>query len=138
MGRIQAEGLPAQLAGVPLARVLTSPYARCRQTVDPLAAARGLAIEDLGALGEGRAGDQVLALLPELAPAGAALCSHGDVIRAIVRALVAQGLADPRTARWAKGSTWLLELESSKLVAARYLGPPVPGRERRRPRASNG
>jgi phosphohistidine phosphatase SixA len=124
-GWAQAKGLVEQLAEVPLARVLSSPYARCRQTVEPIAAARGLAVEDLEALIEGHPAAEVLALLPELAPAGAALCSHGDVIGDLVRLLVERGLVDRKTARWTKGSTWLLELDGSKLTSARYLPPPA-------------
>lgn len=41
-GREQAEKVVARLAELPLASVVTSPMTRCRQTVAPLAAARGL------------------------------------------------------------------------------------------------
>jgi 8-oxo-dGTP diphosphatase len=117
--------LVEQLAGFPLARVLSSPYLRCRQTVEPLAAARGLPVEEVDWLVEGRSAAEVLARLPELPPAGAALSSHGDVIGAIVEVLVRQGLVDRDGARWAKGSTWLLELDGSELTSARYLPPPA-------------
>ena len=123
-GWAQAKGLVELLAEVPLARVLSSPYVRCRQTVEPLAASRGLPVEDLEALAEGHSAAEVLALLPDLEAAGAALCSHGDVIGAVVGVLIERGLADRATARWAKGSTWLLGLEAGKLTSARYLPPP--------------
>lgn len=42
-GRAQAENLVSRLAGVPLAAVVTSPLLRCRQTVEPVLAERGLA-----------------------------------------------------------------------------------------------
>ncbi|MFD2417168.1 histidine phosphatase family protein [Amycolatopsis pigmentata] len=47
-GRKQAEALCRRLAGVPLAEVVCSPLERCRQTVAPLLAERGLTgtIED--------------------------------------------------------------------------------------------
>jgi len=120
-GRAQAAGLVGQLAAVPLERVLSSPYLRCRQTVEPLAAARGLAVADLEALAEGHSARDVLELLPDLDPGGAALCSHGDVIGAVVRELVGLGLVRPADARYSKGSTWLLELEGSRVTSARYL-----------------
>ncbi|WP_410670223.1 histidine phosphatase family protein [Amycolatopsis sp. cmx-4-68] len=41
-GRAQAENLVARLDGVPLAGLVVSPMLRCKQTVGPLAAARGL------------------------------------------------------------------------------------------------
>jgi phosphohistidine phosphatase SixA len=125
LGSAQAKGVVEQLAEVSLARVLSSPYVRCRQTVEPLAAARGLPVEDLEALAEGHSAAEVLALLPELAPAGAALCSHGDVIGDVVGVLVELGLVQRDGARWAKGSTWLLELDGPRLTSARYLAPPA-------------
>ena len=125
-GRAQARGLVAQLKNLPLTRVISSPYLRCRQTVEPLAEARGLRVEDLDALAEGHSAGEVLRLLPELAPAGAALCSHGDVIGMLIEDLVDQGLVRPEEARFQKGSTWLLELSGKKLVSARYL-PPAAG-----------
>ncbi|GAA2831273.1 histidine phosphatase family protein [Kitasatospora paracochleata] len=39
-GRAQAEELPGRLAGIPLAQVVSSPLERCRQTLEPLLAAR--------------------------------------------------------------------------------------------------
>ncbi|WP_354643383.1 histidine phosphatase family protein [Kitasatospora camelliae] len=39
-GRAQAAELPARLAGIPIAQVVSSPLERCRQTVEPLLAAR--------------------------------------------------------------------------------------------------
>jgi probable phosphomutase (TIGR03848 family) len=41
-GRAQAEKLVERLDGVPLAELVVSPMLRCKQTVGPLAAARGL------------------------------------------------------------------------------------------------
>ncbi|MFE2158339.1 histidine phosphatase family protein [Streptomyces lydicus] len=44
-GAAQSAALPARLAGVPLAAVVSSPLQRCRETVEPLLAARpGLAL----------------------------------------------------------------------------------------------
>src|SRR6478609_4395726 len=39
-GRAQAAALPERLAGLPIARLVSSPLERCRQTLEPLAAAR--------------------------------------------------------------------------------------------------
>jgi broad specificity phosphatase PhoE len=126
-GLAQAAGLIPQLEEVGIARVLSSPFIRCRQTVEPLAAARGLPVEDLEALAEDHPPEEVMRLLPELAPSGAALCSHGDVIAGVVDSLVAAGLVTPARARCPKGSTWLLELEGGRVVSARYLPPPETG-----------
>src|SRR6266511_1008153 len=52
-GRKQAEGLVSLLAEYPIDRIASSPYLRCTQTVDPLAASRGLAVEERDELAEG-------------------------------------------------------------------------------------
>jgi 8-oxo-dGTP diphosphatase len=123
-GLAQAAGLVRQLEAVELARVLSSPFTRCRQTVEPLASARTLTVEDLEALAEGHSAEELLRLLPELAPVGAALCSHGDVIAGVIDSLVEAGLVTPGRARYPKGSTWLLNLDGGRVVSARYLAPP--------------
>lgn len=61
-------------------RVLSSPYRRCIQTVEPLAAALGVPVETDERLAEG-AGSAGLALLEE---DGVVACTHGDVITELV------------------------------------------------------
>jgi len=56
-GRKQAEALVARFAGVPLAELVVSPMLRCKQTVTPLAADRGLAKTVEPALSEVDYGD---------------------------------------------------------------------------------
>jgi hypothetical protein len=53
------------------------------------------------------------------------MCSHGDVIPAVVLALAEHGveLHDPPV--WKKGSTWVLERDGGLFTAARSLGLPV-------------
>ncbi|MDQ6692263.1 MAG: histidine phosphatase family protein [Candidatus Dormibacteraeota bacterium] len=123
-GQRQAERLVGQLAAVRIGRVLTSPYVRCRQTVEPLASARGLKVEDSEPLAEGGSGVVVLGLMAELAGAGAALCSHGDVIGTVLQELVRRGLLDLSELRASKGSTWLVEFNGSEPRRATYLAAP--------------
>ena len=138
-GRTQAGALVDRLAAVPLAGIVCSPLTRCRQTVAPLAAARGLEpvtddrlsevdygewtgreLKTLGKeplwtvvqqhpsaavfpAGEGLAGVQARAVAAVrahdarvTAAHGAAavwlLCSHGDVIKAILADALGQHL----------------------------------------------
>ncbi|MGW2816204.1 histidine phosphatase family protein [Streptomyces sp. NPDC001415] len=57
-GRAQAAALPARLASVPLAAVVTSPLERCRETVQPLLDARpGLPLHPEDLIGECHYGD---------------------------------------------------------------------------------
>jgi phosphohistidine phosphatase SixA len=83
-GRGQAAALVDLLAGRPLARVLTSPYLRCVQTVEPLAQARALPLEYRHELGDDARADEALALMRELGGEPASLCSHGDLIRELL------------------------------------------------------
>ncbi|MBW5421932.1 MSMEG_4193 family putative phosphomutase [Streptomyces sp. BG9H] len=67
-GAAQAAALPARLADVPLAEVVTSPLQRCRETVAPLLAARpGLHAHTEDRIGECDYGDWSNRKLAELA-----------------------------------------------------------------------
>jgi phosphohistidine phosphatase SixA len=81
-GRRQSEKLVEQLADAPLARILSSPYVRCVQTVEPLAGARGLPIETLEELGE--VADPRAAVGALTAADGAAVCVHGDLVEELL------------------------------------------------------
>jgi|SRR3954468_1493630 probable phosphoglycerate mutase len=56
-GRAQAEALVARFEGVRLSAIYSSPLERCRQTVEPLSAARRIAIRTDDAFLEMEAGD---------------------------------------------------------------------------------
>jgi 8-oxo-dGTP diphosphatase len=79
-GRSQAEGLVHTLARWKVERVLTSPYVRCVQTVEPLAERLGLPIEERGELAEGAGRDAAMALVDEVDGTSAVLCTHGDIV----------------------------------------------------------
>jgi probable phosphomutase (TIGR03848 family) len=67
-GAAQAAALPARLEGVPLAEVVTSPLQRCRETVQPLLAARpGLRVHTEDGINECDYGDWTGRKLDELA-----------------------------------------------------------------------
>jgi 8-oxo-dGTP diphosphatase len=104
-GEAQAEALVQLLAGFDVVGVLSSPYLRCSQTVAPLAAARGLAVEPRDDLAEG-AGPAGVALVRNLLPADGAtvLCTHGDVVEEVLDALGVRRGAGTR-----KGATWVLD-----------------------------
>jgi 8-oxo-(d)GTP phosphatase len=98
-GRRQAAALPGLLAAYPVARVLTSPYTRCIQTVEPLAQRLGVEMEQLAELGEGTPVASVRDLLVSLDGETVAACTHGDII--------AELIGPSREAR--KGSVWVLD-----------------------------
>ena len=124
-GRQQAEALVIQLKRYDVERVLTSPYLRCVQTVEPLAAALGLDIEVTEALGEGCSSD-ALALVRSLGcEPTVVLSTHGDIVPDVLEALsVEDGLALPRHPQWSKGSTWVLSGHDGRFTSGEYLSPP--------------
>ncbi|GGI08895.1 SixA phosphatase family protein [Egicoccus halophilus] len=125
-GRRQAVGIVEQYADLPVRRILTSPYTRCVESVEPLAAARGVEVERDDALAEGVPLDVVHRLFAQAGP-DAVLCSHGDVIGMVVRDLHDRGVdvGGPDGLRWAKGSTWLLAgADPRRPASVRYLPPP--------------
>ena len=75
-GRRQAEEIAAALRSLTIRRIVSSPYARCIETVEPLADELGLEVELDDRLAEG-AGDAAAGLLEEKAVVA---CTHGDVV----------------------------------------------------------
>lgn len=123
-GRVQAERLVDTLEGYAVERILSSEYDRCVQTVEPLAQRRALAVEPHPALVEGAGLDLLHRLLRQLAGQDVALCSHSDVIGALVHDLGQRGVDLGPKPRWAKGSVWVLE-DGSERERATYLPPPA-------------
>ena len=50
------------------------------------------------------------------------MCSHGDVIPAVVMALADRGVEMHDPPAWKKGSVWVLEREAGLFTSVRYLG----------------
>ncbi|MDX6591408.1 MAG: 8-oxo-(d)GTP phosphatase [Gaiellales bacterium] len=102
-GRKQAKRLAELLAERPVRRILSSPYTRCVQTVEPLAALLNLEIELREELAEGAPAAAVLELMESLRDidGDAVLCTHGDVIAGLI------GYDRPAK----KGSLWVLDPE---------------------------
>jgi phosphohistidine phosphatase SixA len=125
-GRRQADALVELLAEQPFSRLLSSPYVRCVQTLEPLAEARDLPLETTQLLAEGAVVDDALELMLSIAGDGpTALCTHGDVMMDTVEELLAAGIPLPEPLEFEKGATWILDVRGGAFVAARYLPPPA-------------
>lgn len=124
-GEQQACGLVELLGGEPITRLLSSPYRRCRQTLEPLGTHLGLPVDDDHRLAEATAVTEVLGLIAELAGTSAALCSHGDVIPDLLDALLQRGTRLKDDLRWQKASTWVLTWDGDRISKGRYLPPPT-------------
>jgi broad specificity phosphatase PhoE len=142
-GREQAEGLVGVFRGLPIARIASSPHVRCVQTVRPLALDRQLPLELCDELQEGTPTERAMAFLERNGETNAVFCSHGDVVPALVLALVDAGMAIDGERDWKKGSTWVLERRGGRFARATYVPPPAsggdgPDRRRMRGRRSGG
>ncbi|GAC1344310.1 MAG: hypothetical protein NVSMB29_17840 [Candidatus Dormibacteria bacterium] len=119
------------LAAAEVTHLCSSPAIRCVQTLEPAARQLGTTVEAVRALGEGRPGARVLALIETLS-AATALCTHGDVIAEVLDLLARRGVIQAAAVRAAKASRWELRLEVGTVVAARYREPVrgrAPGRD---------
>jgi len=125
-GRRQSDALIGLVKEADIRRVLTSPAVRCRETVVPLAEARQLAVRDTPALAEGALPAAAVELARELAgkKGDSVLCTHGDLVPAILRKLAHNGLPLRDEVHFAKGSTWELTVNDGHVVAGRYHPPP--------------
>ena len=112
-------------AGTPQGRitdVLSSPYVRCVQTVEPLADRIGLTVEIADALAEGARLDDALPIVEKYADTNAVLCMHGDVLPELLEHFARRGLRLPHD-RVEKGSTWALDFDDGTVTAIRYFAP---------------
>jgi len=123
-GRRQAEGLVTLLADAQFRRLVSSPFMRCVQTLEPLATARGMVVETNPVLAEGAGGHGAIKLLAEEAPVVA--CSHGDVTEEALDLLASAGV--PLTGRdgeTPKGATWAFDLHGGEIAVGVLWPPPA-------------
>jgi broad specificity phosphatase PhoE len=143
-GRSQSKSLAVELATRPIIRILTSPFVRCVQTVEPLADRLGMDIELAEALGEAPSvplldagdtwvasawiGGRALALVDQVladSPGGdIVMCSHGDIVPSLMAALVGRDGLDLSDVHLRKGARFLLTFKGPKCVATKVLQPP--------------
>lgn len=122
-GYREAEGLIAQLASHPIARIMSSPAVRCRQTVQPLAEQRHLAIRTDAALAVDGDVDRAAALLLDSQADDVVLCTHGELIRPLLGRLRELGAPLGDQVSWPKGSVWLVEAVDGAITKATFLPP---------------
>ncbi len=96
----QADELVERLAEFPVDEILTSPAVRCVQTVQQLAAARGLEPVVRDELSEQRQSTDGADLVRELAGRNVVLCGHGGLEHALV---------DPP--KWRKGAAFVVDAD---------------------------
>lgn len=99
---------------------------RCVQTVAPLAAAHGLAVEERGELTEGARSVHLLELMRDqaLIELDIVLCSHGDLIPEVLNRLLRDGMTVTGGRGCEKGSVWSLEVRGRDIVSGTYTAAP--------------
>ncbi len=105
----------------------SSPATRCVQTVEPLAAAFGLPVVEQSALWEDVGLRDIFGLIESLTAGlhdggGLVLCSHGNLIPAVVECLAVDG-ADIHGRGCERASIWMIRAESGRWVEGRYFTP---------------
>lgn len=122
-GRRQADALARKLARLTTGQIVSSPYERCLQTVQPLSlVARTPVLED-PRLAEAMSFEGALDLLESL-PDGSVLCSHGDVIPDTMSALERRGCKFVGEPNWRKASVWVLTRDDDGQVIEATAWPP--------------
>ena len=114
------------LANEPFTQLLASPFLRCTETLEPLAAARSLPIETRDELAEGQPWEYLLKVVLEAEGEGpTAICVHGEAMRALMQDLSDQGVARRGRGDFRKGSTWVLGVRDGAVVSARHVPAPA-------------
>jgi phosphohistidine phosphatase SixA len=97
-GHKQAEKLVERLRPYPIEAILSSPARRCLETLEPLARARGLEIEQRPELSEELQATEGVALVRSLAGRDVLVCGHGGLEYAL-----------PAPPRWKKGAVLVVD-----------------------------
>ena len=121
----QSDLVAKRLAKVSPPRLLSSPYVRCMQTLEPLGNMIDTEVEVEQRLGEGEPFEPVLELLQEI-PAHTVLSTHGDIVPATMDALVRRGMKMKAPPDWRKAAVWVLRRNrNGDIVDATVWPPPV-------------
>ena len=123
VGRVQALGLLDLLEGAHVEQILSSPYVRCVETVEPLSDDRELEVDVADELAEGAPLENALRLFEKVSGQPTVLCTHGDIVEGLLNHFKANGVKLGKL-RMEKGSVWAFETRKGRLTKATYLPPP--------------
>jgi 8-oxo-dGTP diphosphatase len=126
-GRRQAAAMVGRVLPCDPTRLVSSPYLRCLQTMEPLAAETGLRVEVDDVLtpeAAPRALTLVRALARSASSDGVVLCTHGEVMAEVLNVLATEdGVSLGRRLPGPKGCFWVLEFHGGRALSARYVAP---------------
>lgn len=124
VGHKQSEAIAERLAAKGATSLHSSPFVRCVQTLEPLAERLGVEIRHDPRLAEGQPFEPALDLLGEV-EGGAVLCSHGDIIPAVIQALARRGMEVQTPPDWRKASIWVLRRKGDHITKGKVWPPPT-------------
>ncbi len=119
----QSDAIAERLADKGATSLHSSPYVRCMQTLEPLAKRLGVDVMPDHHLSEGEPFEPVLELL-NVVGNGAVLCSHGDIIPAVIQALARRGMEVQTPPDWRKASIWVLKRKGDRITKGKVWPPP--------------
>ncbi|HEY7478107.1 MAG TPA: NUDIX hydrolase [Actinomycetota bacterium] len=126
-GLRQAGRVAEQLADVAFTRLVSSPYLRCIQSLEPIAQRRGLDITIAKELDEDEPPSGTEAWVLAASTDGpAALSTHGANVEGFVRRLQERDvpIGGDGTVAWEKGSVWRVDVQDGRITGATYIAPP--------------
>lgn len=121
-GRERAQVLAGLLGGRGVGEILSSPFTRCVETVEPLAATRGCPVVISDDLVEGAEIAAMLHLLRSL-PNGSVVCVHGDMLTKLAPELEDAHDRSDTAIQFDKGVVWVLSREHLSLSLVDVIGP---------------
>ena len=119
----QSSAIANRLSKKSVSGLYSSPYVRCMQTLEPLGDKLGMKVVADKRLFEDEPFEPVLDLLNEVDD-GAVLCSHGDIIPAVIKALVRRGMKVETPPDWSKASVWVLQRKGDRIVKGKVWPAP--------------
>ena len=123
-GMLQAVALADRLSDFAPPQLLSSPYIRCMQTLEPLGATLAISVIADERLAENNPFEPILELL-EGCPDNSVLCSHGDMIPMVVEALERRGMVVTGMRDSRKASVWVLERQNGVIARGHAWSPPI-------------
>lgn len=123
-GTGQALKLSRRLSKDPIVDIRSSPFLRCKQTVQPLSNGLAMPVARDRRLAEGGRVEDMLSVMSELAGTTAVLCTHADMIALLLDHIAASGVDLGAVAEARKASVWTFTTYTGEVTAASYRRPP--------------
>lgn len=120
----QSEAIAKRLEKKGVTALYSSSYLRCVQTLEPLSDRVDLPLQTDERLFEDEPFEPVLEMIAEVEN-GAVLCSHGDIVPAVIQALHRRGMELHTPPDWRKASIWVLRRKKGRVTHGKVWPPAV-------------